>query len=72
MFLCLPGRVGGCCLGIFLYTGPSLPPPSGCLVWIVYFRSCLLESQAFIFRRLQMPALEGEAWGPRAGWGKKL
>lgn len=48
------------------------PPPSGCLGWIVYFRSCLLESQAFIFRRLQMRGLEERTEGLELGWGKKF
>lgn len=66
-FPCLPGG-GGCCVWIFLCTQVlPCPPPGGCLGWIVYFRSCLLESQAFIFRRLQTPGLGGEASGPELG-----
>lgn len=59
--------------GISLYTGPSLPPtPTDDWAGLYISGSCVLEFQAFIFRRLQMQGLGGEAWGPRAEWRKKL
>ena len=69
MFLCLPGRVGAAVSGYFSGHGPSLSPPGGCLAWIVYFRSCLLETQAFIFRKLQMQGAGRRGLGPQ-NWGE--
>lgn len=65
-------RVGAAASLGSLSRSPSLSPPGGCLGWIVYFRRCLQETQAPIFRKLQMQGLGGEAWGPGAGMGEEI